>query len=103
MLNKNHRQNEISNPDIEDDDGYDFFHHVTMVLASGHVIKAEMSNEQEAEDTVESIAHAINSNSLNAIESPKRVVKVGQYYVDHAEIAAFHHGYTMNCLTTSDY
>lgn len=102
MLNKNH-QNEISNPDIEDDESYDVFHHVTVVLASGHVIKAEMSSMQEAKDTVESIAHAINSNSLNVIESPKRVVKVGQYYVDHAEIAAFHHGYTMNWLTTSDY
>lgn len=82
----------ISDVEVDTDEKYELYYYVNLVLRSGHVIKAHMRSDQEAKDTVESIATAINSNSRVSTESPKRVAKVGEHYVDYAEIASFRYG-----------
>ena len=92
----------VSNLEAETDENYKLYHYVTVVLTSGHVIKAHMISAQEAKDTVERIATAINSNTRVATESPKRVAKVGKYYVDYAEIASFCYDYTYSYYSSDD-
>lgn len=73
-----------------DEEDLEVYYYVNLVLKSGHVVEAYMRSKQEADDTVERIATVINSNSRVSTERPKRVVKVGERYVDYAEIASFH-------------